>query len=181
MAKKQRSLQCDRYMSSGMPVATSSIAPSAVSPPFKTCSKCRSLFKNDGNMSIHTTLAYSRCRCHRYFKFSLQQRQLGLSHGMWLDSQGTISATADRGMHQFENGKGHGCKQRSKYITAVHSSNDREPPHCTELPPITLSQKSVAGFSSRCEPNNNNRSAEKALLHGNSHETSTSKLPLLAW
>ena len=178
MAKKQRSLQCDRYMSSGMPVATSSIAPSAVSPPFKTCSKCRSLFKNDGNMSIHTTLAYSRCRCHRYFKFSLQQRQLGLSHGMWLDSQGTISATADRGMHQFENGKGHGCKQRSKYITAVHSSNDREPPHCTELPPITLSQKSV---SSRCEPDNNNRSAEKALLHGNSHETSTSKLPLLAW
>ena len=38
--------------------------------PLKTCSKCEHLVKND---SLHSTLAYSRCRCHRTWKYSMPE------------------------------------------------------------------------------------------------------------
>lgn len=182
MAKRQCSVLRERKMvttcmSSGMPVATTSIAPSTESPPFKTCSKCRSLFKTDGNMSIHSTLAYSRCRCHRYFKFSLQQKQFGLSRGMWLD--GTISTAEDSRMHQNE--KSPDCKEHSEYITVVHSSSDQETPQHAALPLVTPLQKSVTGFSSSVLREPSKKSAKKTLLHGNSPEMSTLKLPALGW
>lgn len=35
----------------------------------KLCKKCESLARGLSNESIHSTLAYSRCRCHRFFKY----------------------------------------------------------------------------------------------------------------
>lgn len=40
----------------------------------KTCPKCEDLVKNGS--SIHWTLAYSRCRCHRSWKYSLPEETL---------------------------------------------------------------------------------------------------------
>lgn len=42
--------------------------------PAKTCPKCEDFVKNGS--SIHWTLAYSRCRCHRSWKYSLPEETL---------------------------------------------------------------------------------------------------------
>ena len=42
--------------------------------PTKTCPKCEDFVKNGS--SIHWTLAYSRCRCHRSWKYSLPEETL---------------------------------------------------------------------------------------------------------
>ena len=40
----------------------------------KLCKKCESLASAIDNDTIHSTLAYSRCRCHRLFKYRIQKQ-----------------------------------------------------------------------------------------------------------
>ena len=57
------------HESTSYPTANQSGLPMLIIP-VKTCSKCEHLVKND---SIHSTLAYSRCRCHRTWKYSMPE------------------------------------------------------------------------------------------------------------
>ena len=43
-------------------------------PPSKKCSKCEHLHTN--KVSIHSTLAYSRCRCHRLYQYEMKRHKL---------------------------------------------------------------------------------------------------------
>ena len=169
-----------------MPVTPST---SATSPPFRTCSKCQRLFKNTGNTSLHSTLAYSRCRCHRYFKLSLQRHQFGLSHARQLGTQDTFSNGGASATHQnLGNKVSLDYKEHSETIAAIHSNSDKAVVQHTALPPITHHhQKSVVGFNSEvsCRPTNK-QSLQKDLLHRtslctSSPEASTSRLPALGW
>ncbi len=48
-----------------------------ISPPvLGTCPKCEQAAKGPRATSIHATLAYSRCRCHRVFQSKLQRYQM---------------------------------------------------------------------------------------------------------
>ncbi len=51
-------------------------ATGAFPPTPGSCSKCRQAVKDAKGMSIHATLAYSRCRCHRVFQSKLQRYQM---------------------------------------------------------------------------------------------------------
>ena len=56
---------------------TKMVEPALQAPPvLKSCPKCKHLAKNTNGVTIHATLAYSRCRCHRIFHRKLQQYQL---------------------------------------------------------------------------------------------------------
>ena len=189
MAGKQHSVQQNENTATvlaDMPVVTVTPSTSATSPPFRTCSKCQRLFKNTGNTSLHSTLAYSRCRCHRYFKLSLQRHQL--SHARQLGTQDTFSSGgASATHHNLGNKISLDYKEHSETIAAVHSNSDKPVVQQTVLPPITLLQKSVVGFNSdvSCGPTDK-QSAKKDLLHRtsvctSSTEISTSRLPALGW
>ena len=187
MAGKQQSVQQDENVAAvlaDMPVTPST---SATSPPFRTCSKCQRLFKNTGNTSLHSTLAYSRCRCHRYFKLSLQRHQFGLSHARQLGTQDTFSNGGASATHQNLGGNKISLdyKEHSETIAAIHSNSDKVVMQHTTLPPITHHQKSVVGFSS-ASGRPTNKQSKKDLLHrtsfcNSSPEASTSRLPALGW
>lgn len=67
--------------SQGSITAPASSSQVECSPPvLGTCQKCEQAAKGVG-MSIHATLAYSRCRCHRAFQYKLQQYQMSRSRG----------------------------------------------------------------------------------------------------
>lgn len=53
----------------------------------KSCPKCQHVMKN--GVDIHSTLAYSRCRCHRDWKYENQSHQL-----KWQQSQSDDAATS---------------------------------------------------------------------------------------
>lgn len=44
----------------------------------KLCKKCESMTVGVGSDSIHSTLAYSRCRCHRLFKYRKRRQAANL-------------------------------------------------------------------------------------------------------
>lgn len=46
------------------------------------CKKCENLVLNGNNSTIHSTLAYSRCRCHRIFKYREVRQQQQHGNGM---------------------------------------------------------------------------------------------------
>ena len=167
-----------------MPVTPSA---TATPPPFRTCSKCQRLFKNTGNMSLHSTLAYSRCRCHRYFKLSLQRHQFGLSHARQLGTQDTFSNGGASATHQnLGNEISLDHKEHSETIAAIHSNSDKAVVQRTALPPITHHQKSVVGFNNDVSCRPTNKQSKKDLLHRtslciSSPEAPTSRLPALGW
>ena len=42
-------------------------------PAFKTCPKCVKFSEKSLSHTLHSTLAYSKCRCHRMFQYRLEQ------------------------------------------------------------------------------------------------------------
>lgn len=68
------------------------------------CKKCENIRKTNGATTIHSTLAYSRCRCHRVFRYRDSQQKL-ISCGSQVDllvkskqSPNTVQSQCD--LHQ---------------------------------------------------------------------------------
>lgn len=40
---------------------------------FKTCPKCEKVSERSSSRTLHSTLAYSKCRCHRMLQYRLEQ------------------------------------------------------------------------------------------------------------
>ncbi len=57
----------------------------------KLCKKCESLVQGLSHETIHSTLAYSRCRCHRLFRYRVQK------HTQIIKERGTITSETDTG------------------------------------------------------------------------------------
>ena len=46
----------------------------------KTCPKCEKLSERSPSRTLHSTLAYSKCRCHRMFQYRLEQYKAQVLH-----------------------------------------------------------------------------------------------------
>lgn len=68
------------------------------------CKKCENLKKKDDSTTIHSTLAYSRCRCHRVFQYRDSQQKLisSASEGLLLGGTKDFHTYAQEALEQQE-------------------------------------------------------------------------------
>ena len=157
----------------------------------KTCSRCRHLVKN--GINIHSTLAYSRCRCHRTFQSRLQQHQLQAPRANTVAKVGLPSNPSSE--RQLSNAKvtSATCTKMNVSSTCkMWSEDSKKPmlqglPTVVQLPPIITKPSGLtpasAHVSSECcqEVVSPNSSKIVQVVHQTSPRHSTSRLPNLSW
>lgn len=150
-------------------------------PVINTCPKCEHLIKNGNFLSIHSTLAYSRCRCHRNFRFYLKHFQSQpqphtVATGIKIKSRVSTSSVRPA------NDEGITLRSHGKRLSTTHRHGDG----LQRLPPVPLpvDYDSQASFHAPTEQTSHLRSQHslssfQSLPH--SGHTSVTRLPKLGW
>lgn len=122
------------------------------------CKKCVSMLQNGNDATIHSTLAYSRCRCHRIFKYREAQQQREYVNGMRENSREEMKK---------ERGRGSLCDNQNnvEVLTLKRGSNVTSKPVGKLLNGRAILQRS--GFSVDCQGASTSKQALSGV-HGQS-------------
>ena len=113
----------------------------------KLCKKCEGMALGMGSDTIHSTLAYSRCRCHRLFKYRKQRQATETSDCK--ESQQVDSSEL--------NLKASSSGKRSSKVAGTEKM---DPSRCRELPKVEHKPSRLYSLNLNVPPSSNPKSKQ---------------------